>query len=453
MRLGTRVQFRAVERAFSGSMEQQVIVTLLVKTGVATALASFGVRGSAIKRLLLREERTLSQRVNLALWFVLLFLPGVAIRVLTNSYAALDLGLEGSLLAGITGGYVCGWMAGMTISIPAMLHGQILSLPVYALAGLGGGLLRDSATTKEEVWSFSPFPDVNVYRIFQHGRDLRSALFHFYFAAGVLATEFLRQALGMAFPGKLFTIAQPGDSPAVLIAIYATTYFCITLPLKVWNNTRNEAKLEVQQRLLMQARLDALSSQINPHFLFNTLNSISSLIRVNPEQARTMVVRLARVMRRRLRAQEHFAPLRDELDFIEDYLSIEMARFGEKLRVIKDIDPGTLDALVPSMLLQPLVENCIKHGISGKVDGGAITLRTRSHDGRLAIEVEDDGVGIPEAELSNIQNKGIGVKNVRERLQVLYSHDYRMLIDSEPGRGTRIEIEVPMAEPRMAAAS
>ena len=432
----------------------QHVVTLLVKVGVATSLASFGVRGDAVKRMLLREDRTLPQRVRLALWFVLLFTPGVAIRVLTGTaYQALDLGLEASLLAGITGGYVCGWMAGMMISIPAMFAGEILSLPVFALVGLGGGLLRDSASAKEEIWRFSPFPDVNVYRIFQHGRELRSALFHFYFTMGVLATEFLRQTLGTVFPGKLFTLSLSSDSPAVLVALYATTYFCVTLPLKVWNNTRNEAKLEEQERYLMQAKLDALSSQINPHFLFNTLNSISSLIRMNPEQARTMVIRLARIMRRRLRAQHHFAPLRDELDFIEDYLSIETARFGDKLRVIKDVDPGTLDALVPSMLLQPLVENCIKHGISGKVDGGAITLRTRRHPGRLFIEVEDDGVGIPEAELSGILNKGIGVRNVRERLQVLYSQDYRMLIDSQPGRGTRIEIELPAAEPRLAAVS
>jgi two-component system LytT family sensor kinase len=435
----------------------QHLVTLLVKIGIITSLASFGVRGQAIRRMLLREDRTLAQRVRLALWFVALFTPGVAIRVLTRtSYPALDLGLEGSLLAGITGGYICGWMAGMIISIPAMLNGEILSLPVFALVGLGGGLLRDSASQKEEIWRFSPFPDVNVYRIFQHGRELRSALFHFYFTMGVLATEFLRQSLAALFPKMgtlLFTVGRPDDPPGVVIALYATMYFCITLPLKVWNNTRNEAKLEEQERLLMQAKLDALSSQINPHFLFNTLNSISSLIRIHPEQARTMVIRLARIMRHRLRAQEHFAPLRDELDFIGDYLSIEMARFGDKLRVVKDVDPDTLDILVPGMLLQPLVENCIKHGISGKVDGGSITLRTRRQAGRLSIEVEDDGVGIPEAELSGILNKGIGVNNVRERLKVLYSQDYRMLIDSQPGRGTRIEIEVPAAEPRLAAVS
>jgi two-component system, LytTR family, sensor kinase len=441
---------------------QQYLITLLVKIGVTAAIASFGLRSSAFKRMLLREERTLGQRVRLALWFIALFAPGVAIRVSTGAskYDAFDLGLEGSLLAGITGGYVCGWLAGMAISIPAMLGGEFVSLPFFAAVGFGGGLLRDSAFDREDIWRFSPFPDVNLYRIFQPGRELRSALLHAYFTLGVIATELLRQILGKMYATRLFTLEHGGyggarwtDSLPLLAALCASTYFCITIPLKVWNNSRTETKLEEQQRLLMEARLENLSSQINPHFLFNTLNSVSTLIRINPEQARTMVGRLSRIMRRRLRTQEHFSPLRDELDFIEDYLSIELVRFGDKLTVVKHIDPLTSDMLVPSMLLQPLVENSIRHGIAGKVDGGTITLRARRNKGRLLIEVEDDGVGIPETELSNIVNKGIGVSNVKERLKVLYNQDYRMLIDSQPGRGTRIEIEVPEMQNRLAAVS
>jgi two-component system, LytTR family, sensor kinase len=341
----------------------------------------------------------------------------------------------------------------MMIAIPSMFNGELLSLAFLAAVGLGGGLLRDSATDKEDIWRFSPFPDSNIKRIFQYQRELRSALFHLFFLFSLLAIEFLRQVLGTLFPGRLFTVAKWGDPPLLQAAAYAATYFCITVPLKVWNNTRNEAKLEEQKRLLIQARLEALHSQINPHFLFNTLNSVSSLIRVNPEQARTMVMRLSRIMRGRLRNQEHFSPLRDELDFIEDYLSIELVRFGDKLRVIKHIDPVTLDMLVPSMLLQPLIENSIKHGISSKVEGGTVTLRTGHGNGRLSIEVEDDGVGIPEAELAKILTKGIGVSNVKERLKVLYNQDYRMLIDSQPGRGTRIEIELPETQTRLAAVS
>ena len=432
---------------------EQHLITLLVKIGVVTSIASFGVRSEAVKRMLLREERTLRQRVFLALWFAIIFTPGVVIRIVTHSYSALDLALEGSLLAGITGGYICGWLAGMLIAIPSMLGGEILSLPVLAAVGLGGGLLRDSPSDKEEIWRFSPFPDVNVYRVFQQGRELRSALFHIFFSFGVVLAELTRQILGTAFPNKLFTVTRWDDDPWILIATYASTYFCITLPLKVWNNTRNEAKLEDQQRLLMQARLDALTSQINPHFLFNTLNSVSTLIRVNPEQARAMLLRLSRIMRQRLRSQEHFAPLRDELDFVDDYLSIELVRFGDKLKVVKHIDPETLDMLVPSMLLQPLIENSIKHGISGKVDGGTVTLRTSVSGGKLCIEVEDDGVGIPEAELAQIFNKGIGVSNVKERLKVLYNQDYRMLIDRHAGRGTRIDIQVPETRTRLTVVS
>jgi two-component system, LytTR family, sensor kinase len=433
---------------------QEYLITLLVKIGVVAAIASFGVRFDAVKRMLQREERTLAQRIRLALWFIALFFPGVAIRAITRTnYSALDLGLEGSLLAGITGGYICGWVTGMAVAIPAMLNGEIASLPFFSVVGLGGGLLRDSAFDREDIWRFSPFPDVNILRVFQPGREFRSALLHAYFTLGVIAVEFLRQLLGSMNPRPIYTLSRWGDPPLRLLGSYVATYFCITLPLKVWNSTRIETKLEDQHRLLMEARLEALASQINPHFLFNTLNSISTLIRINPEKARTMIARLSRILRQRLRSQEHFTPLREELDFIDDYLSIELVRFGDKLRVLKHIDTLASDMLVPSMLLQPLVENSIKHGISGKVDGGTITLRARRAGDRLVIEVEDDGIGISETELSNILNKGIGVTNVKERLKVLYNQDYRMLIDSQPGRGTRIEIELPEIQARLKAVS
>ena len=128
---------------------------------------------------------------------------------------------------------------------------------------------------------------------------------------------------------------------------------------------------------LNEARLAALSRQINPHFLFNTLNSVASLIRLDPEQARQVVYKLSKILRRLLRQQENLTPLADELSFIDDYLAIEMVRFGDKLRFIREIDPATLDLLVPSMLLQPMVENSIRHGLSSKVEGGTIRVRSR----------------------------------------------------------------------------
>jgi two-component system LytT family sensor kinase len=253
----------------------------------------------------------------------------------------------------------------------------------------------------------------------------------------------------------LFYLSAPPPHPRWDdAAVYLGTLLAVAVPLKIWNSTRNERKLEEQERLLVEARLAALTSQINPHFLFNTLNSVSSLIRTDPNQARVMVVRLSKILRRLLRKHDNFTPLRDELSFIEDYLSIEVVRFGDKLRFEKDVAEDTLDMLVPSMLFQPLVENSIKHGLSRKVEGGTIRIRTRRQDSKLLLLVEDDGAGISEDRLASLQeHDGIGVSNVNERLKVLFGNQYRMWIESQAGQGTRIQIEVPELHTDLAAAS
>jgi two-component system LytT family sensor kinase len=432
------------------------LVTLLVKLGVVASLASILARSNAVKRMLMQETRTLNQRLQLSLWFSGIFAASVATRVAGKNYQAVDLGLEGSLLAGILGGYVTGLLSGVLISLPAaFLGGEILAVPLFAGLGVLGGLLRDCAPDPEEVWRFSPFFDLNIYRFFRERRNHRRAAFHLLFFAAILFAEFLRQTLGFFFPNQMFFLYPRWENPHPLYiaAVYVATLFAVALPLKIWNNTRNERKLEEQQRYLIQARLEALTTQINPHFLFNTLNSVSSLIRTNPDQARLMVLKLSRILRRLLRKHDNFSPLREELDFIEDYLSIEMVRFRDKLRFEREVEPNTLEMLVPSMLLQPLIENCVKHGLSSKVEGGTIRLRSRRADTRLYLSVQDDGVGIPEAKLATLLDQGIGISNVNERLKVLFGNDYRVWIDSSPGRGTRIEIEIPELQTSLAAVS
>ena len=157
--------------------------------------------------------------------------------------------------------------------------------------------------------------------------------------------------------------------------VFLATVLCIATPIKIWNNARVEHRLREQEKLLMRARIDALTNQINPHFLFNTLASISSLVRTKPETARMLILKLSNMLRRRLRQQEQFIPLREELASVDEYLDIEVIRFGPQLQVEKEIGADTLDGLVPSMILQPLVENSIKHGIAPKVGGGRIILR------------------------------------------------------------------------------
>src|SRR5207237_2513002 len=128
-----------------------------------------------------------------------------------------------------------------------------------------------------------------------------------------------------------------------MIAMYAATVATVAIPLKIWNAARVQLKLEEHERLLLQARMEALQSQINPHFLFNTLNSISSLVRVDPDTARLLIVKLANILRRMLRQTDAFLRLREELEFIDDYLDIEVVRFGpDKLRVMKFLDPASM---------------------------------------------------------------------------------------------------------------
>jgi two-component system LytT family sensor kinase len=426
-------------------MFEQHLVILMVKLAVAASLASVLTRSARFTEMLIREERTLGQRVLMALVSAFIFGSGVAARVVTrDAYQAVDLGLEGSLVMGMLGGYVTGLVAGVLISIPAMFNGELMSMTLFAAVGVLGGLLRDVAPDKDDIWRLS-VPDQALFRLLRK-RDLRPAAFSLVCVLAILVAEFLRSTLAKIFPHKgVFALQEHWSNTGawLTVAIYATTLFSCMLPIKIWNSKRYERKLELQQLKLNEARLAALSRQINPHFLFNTLNTVASLIRLDPDQARRMIYKLSAILRRLLRQQDNLTPLREELSFIDDYLAIEMVRFGDKLHFVKEIDPATLDLLVPSMLLQPLVENSIRHGLSSKVDGGTVRVRSHLQDGRLLILVEDDGVGIPEAKLARLFEQGIGVSNVNERLKVLFGEEYKMWIDSRPGEGTSTGIEIP----------
>jgi two-component system, LytTR family, sensor kinase len=426
-------------------MPAQHLLILMVKLAVAASLASILTRSTGFQRMLMREERTLSQRVKMALVCAVIYGASVAVRVGAHgTYQAVDLGMEGSLVMGMLGGYVTGLVAGVFIAIPALFESRPLTMLLFAAAGVMGGLLRDLAPDKEYIWKFTPYPTLASVRLLRRG-DLRLAGFSIACVGVIVLAEVLRQTLASVSHG-VFALQQSwtDTGPWLLVAVYATTLFCVALPIKIWDSNLNEKRLEQQRLRLNEARLAALSSQINPHFLFNTLNSVASLIRLDPDQARQVVYKLSKILRRLLRQQDNLTTLGEELGFIDDYLAIEMVRFGDKLRFVKEVEPETLDLLVPSMLLQPLVENSIRHGLASKVDGGTIRVRSRRLGNQLQIVVEDDGVGIPEARLARMfEQGGIGVNNVNERLKVLYGDSYRMWIDSRPGEGTSTGIEIP----------
>ncbi len=427
-----------------------ILIHLLLKLGVATVTSSTLVRSLEFKSLLFREERTLRQKIYLALWFSLPIMLGTWIRIAQKSFLAGDLSFETALLLGVIGGRVCGGAGGVLLAIPSMLHGEWASLPFLFGCGLLAGQLRNMALDKDDIWSFSPFIDQSIFRLIRRNLP-RPRLFDwqimFFFT--ICATRFVMTELLHYFPHSIYGLESP-DNLWVETAIYAAAVISIGIELKIFNSVRIQIKLEEQERLLLHARMEALQNQINPHFLFNTLNSISSLVRFDPDTARDMIFKLATILRRLLNATDAFAPLRDEFEFIDNYLDIEVVRFGrDKLQVVKELDPASLDVVVPSMLLQPLIENSIKHGLSPKVEGGSIYLRTRVSNSRLIIEVEDDGVGMGGAHIegsSNWPGMGIGMANISERLQVLYGDTARMTIDSHEGKGTLIRIRLPLVE-------
>ena len=438
-----------------------ILVNLLIKLGVAAALSSALVRSKEFKSLLFREQRATRHKIYLALWMAIPIALGVWIRCSVKSFLAGDLSLETALLLGVIGGRLSGGLGGALISLPATLHGEWASMPLNVLAGIIAGQLRRIAPEQEDIWSFSPFIDLTLYRMIRRNLP-RPRVFDWQIAffVTIVGLRFLQTEIWRYFPNSIFSMESPGlwmgggadgtlNAYLVESAIYLTAVMVVGTELKIFNSVRIQIKLEEQERLLLQARMAALQNQINPHFLFNTLNSISSLVRFDPDTAREMIVKLATILRRLLHSTDSFVPLREEVEFIDNYLDIEVVRFGrDKLKVIKDLDPVSLEAMVPSMLLQPLVENCIKHGLAPKIEGGSITLRSRLIESRLLVEVEDDGIGMGAAQLleqpDGLGGGGIGMANVAERLKVLYGDMAKMIIENRESGGTLIRLRLPI---------
>jgi signal transduction histidine kinase len=226
----------------------------------------------------------------------------------------------------------------------------------------------------------------------------------------------------------------------VFVALFVGINFAFVFYRQAAERARTVESVRAE---LAQAELRALRAQINPHFLFNTLNTIASLIRQDPEGAEDVTTRLAELFRYALRgSRSNSAPLRDELEFLRHYLAIEHARFGSRLRVEESIAPG-LDAVeVPSLLLQPLVENAVRYAVADRIEGGRVTISVRPEGDVLVLEVADDGPGIdPSAPPSG---NGFGLHSVRERLRAA-GPPHALELLSEPGHGTVVRVTVPLA--------
>jgi len=421
--------------------EQFLLTTLMVKLAISAVMATMLVRFPWFRRILLTEKRDWPERLVFAASLGVPLTAGVLARLLLN-YDAADLTLAGAFLAGLLAGPYAGAIVGAMVGIPALVAHEWIAFPFAVGCGFAGGGLREICP-KEAIWHFSPlfFTDLhrNVWRLVRRFQiDWVVILL-----AAPIGLELLRQTLGSRFGVNRIFYLEPPTTWLYALVVLATV-LCVAIPIKIWNSARIEHRLQEQERLLMDARIEALASQINPHFLFNTLTSISSLIRSQPETARMLIVKLSGLLRRLLRSQEHFVTLREELEAIDEYLDIEAVRFGSKLKIEKAIDPDSLDVVVPSMLLQPLVENSIKHGLSHKIGEGRITIRSIRQNGHSIIDVIDNGVGVSAVNAGRVKGGGgIGLRNVNERLRVIYGANYQLQLDSVPGEGTCARIVIP----------
>ncbi|HEV2445530.1 MAG TPA: histidine kinase, partial [Candidatus Sulfopaludibacter sp.] len=195
------------------------------------------------------------------------------------------------------------------------------------------------------------------------------------------------------------------------------------------------------QQQLSDAELRALRAQINPHFLFNSLNTIADLIVRNPARAEAMTLRLASVFRHVLaHSARPLTPLGDEIEFLRTYLHIEEARFGDRLTVEIDVAPDVARQPLPSLILQPLVENALKHGLAPKPEAGRLWISARAENGQVCVRVEDDGMG-PGAARGN--SPGLGLANVAERLATLYQDRASVTLEPREGGGSRCTVRIP----------
>lgn len=203
---------------------------------------------------------------------------------------------------------------------------------------------------------------------------------------------------------------------------------------------RLDARASRLEARLTEARLAALTARLQPHFLFNTLNAMSELVHADPDTAEEMIVRLGDLLRLVIqRGEEHWSTLAEEIELVRAYLTLERARYGSRLRTGGDLPDDVLDIRLPSLTLQPLVENAVRHGIAPLSRPGRVELRAERRDGRLRVEVRDDGIG-PDAE----RTEGIGLGTTRRRLRELYGEDFRLELRPAEGGGAVALLEVPV---------
>ncbi|MBX7218373.1 MAG: histidine kinase [Blastocatellia bacterium] len=346
------------------------------------------------------------------------------------------------LIGGFLGGWSVGlWLGGVTCAVRVGVHWYLFPETgvmahtlgnLWGLAAIWAGLVAGLTARLLGIWRFE-------------------AGVAFFFGLVMDGVGGLAMAIAAPQP-NLFTHNLMANMLVSGLALAMVSLLVRSVEAEV-----SQRKAEAAELSRTQSELRALRAQINPHFFFNALNTIRYFVRIDPEAARALLLSLSEVFQRALRAGD-FVPLRSEISYVEAYLSIEKARLDKRLHIIWSLlgtegkiqDTPLLDNTVPTLILQPIVENAIIHGIAKKAEGGTLRIAIDQADGNLLLQVADDGIGIEPNRLEEIlhsgQGKGtsIGLKNVDRRLRVMYGEHYKLVIKSQPGHGTWVQIKIPL---------
>nr|WP_321259133.1 LytS/YhcK type 5TM receptor domain-containing protein [uncultured Pseudodesulfovibrio sp.] len=362
---------------------------------------------------------------------------------------------------------------------------QIMAIANKTVAHLRSGLDEASALeTARIIWERVPVAAVDIAsntKVLTHlgigddhhlpGEPLRTTATKKVILSGKPVFLRSKEAIGCDDPNCPLTSAvivpmRKGNRIVGCLKFYGTdgiplhtTHFELAKGLAGLFSTQLELQeIQTKNQLLAKAEIRRLQTQINPHFLFNALNTIGAFCRTKPERARSLLSELAMYMRRNLDAGDGFAPIGSELEQVRSYLEIEQARFGDRVKSEWNLDDGVEDIEVPTLIIQPLVENSVKHGILGRDEGGTISINIGRDNGLVHVHIEDDGIGMDEATLWSVLNSEnefsgedhIGVRNCNQRLEQIYGPSHMLSIISHPGKGTRVSFTIPHVETAVA---
>lgn len=459
---------------FGYFFQSYVIAALLIYLFTTTRL---------VRRILSRDVPVRGDRLKLFGGLVLVQLLVVAFDLGRFLVGGEPFTAVPGLLVVITAGLLGGWRLGLGLGLVTMLARGTQQLVLFFGAPLAGEIQHlfemdgleavveafpwAQVLLQHYVWNLWAFAAVWAGLAAGLCAELLgerrfAPLAAFGLGAGIdLGAGYLTAIAGIP-PGVLFSI------PSALISGVATA--AVALMVRSVQAEAARRRAETAQLALAQAELRALRAQINPHFLFNALNTIRYFVRTDPEAARRLLLDLSEVFQRALRSGE-MVPLQDELSYVEAYLALEKARLDERLRVTWDLPDGTeagqagsdgdeslLEQPVPTLILQPIVENAILHGIANRTEGGLLRIRVSRDGNGLLLEVFDDGPGISPERLAEVLGPetgqvapepaggrpSIGLQNVDGRLRALYGPEYRLKIVSELGHGTQVQIRIPL---------